>query len=249
MAFSKNRSNASLILQERNVGPAKNFIDLITAPKTKYIAYLEGDDYWTDPYKLQKQVDYLEANPDCSFCFTDCLVERKKTLKEIHPNINKKTKFDGIDFADQPGSMAQTCTWLVRRECFQNLPNWVKSSYTADWCMQIHFSKYGKGGYIPANTAVYRIHDKGVWSKLNPYEGWRKNLKFYETVLERFHKRSERKRIKKRISSLLLEALEFANVQANKKEITYWLSMKLKKFSLFPIPQTLHSFRLLTLLK
>ena len=123
LAFSKNKPNTSLILQERNVGPGKNFIDLISTPKTKYIAYLEGDDFWSNPFKLQKQVDYLEANPDCSFCFTDCQVERKKTLQEIHPKISNKTKFDGIHFADQSGSIAQTCTWLVRRECIQNLPD------------------------------------------------------------------------------------------------------------------------------
>ena len=50
------------------MGPGQNFRDLISKPNSKYIAYIEGDDYWTDPYKLQKQVDYLEANPECSVC-------------------------------------------------------------------------------------------------------------------------------------------------------------------------------------
>ncbi|MEK9772076.1 MAG: hypothetical protein VW576_00795, partial [Opitutae bacterium] len=131
----------------------------------------------------------------------------------------------------------------------QDLPDWVLNSYTLDWCLQIFLANQGPAIYIPQTTAVYRIHDQGVWSKLDAFEGWRKNLKFYETVIDKFHKRNERKRIKKRIYSLLFDALEFANIQAKKDEIRFWLSLKLKRFSFFPILQTLHSFRLLAFLK
>jgi glycosyltransferase involved in cell wall biosynthesis len=243
--FARKESNTTLFLQSKNVGPAKNFIDLISRPKTKYISYLEGDDYWTDPYKLQKQVDYLDANPDCSFCFTDCQVDRKKTLQEIHPNIKEKRKFVDIDFADQPGSVAQTCTWLVRRECIQNLPNWVTNSYTADWCMQLHFTNFGKGGYLPENTANYRIHENGVWSKLDSYEGWRKNLEFYKTAKNKLKKQSSRKRLKKRIRNTIIDALELANIQANETEIRNWLPQKFITCPFMSMKQTLHSIRLL----
>ena len=206
---------------------------------------MEGDDYWTDLYKLQKQIDYLETNPECSFCFTDCQVERNKTLQELHPNFKIKNQFKGIDFADQTGSIAQACTWLVKKECIQNLPKWVTNSYTGDWCMQVHFSKFGKGGYIPENTAVYRIHAQGIWSKLSPFEGWRKNLEFYKAAIKQFKEQSSRNRLKIRIKKTILEALELANIQANKKEIQKWLFQKLISCPLRAIPQTLHSFRLL----
>ena len=224
-----------------------NLLHSLSLARGKFIAICDGDDFWTDPYKLQKQADYLEENPDCSFCFTDCQIKRKNNLQEIHPNINKKIKFDGIDFADQPGSIAQTCTWLVRREYILNLPNWVKSSYTGDWCMQVHFSKYGKGGYIPEKTAVYRIHDKGVWSKLSPFEGWRKNFEFYKAAIKQFNEKSSRNRLEKRIRNTIIDALELANIHANKSEIRHWLKIKISKFPFTSISQSLHSLKLLSI--
>ena len=62
-----------LILQKENVGPARNFVDLISFKTSSYIAYIEGDDYWTDSLKLQKQVDFLEKNIDYSICFHNTL--------------------------------------------------------------------------------------------------------------------------------------------------------------------------------
>ena len=60
-----------LILQKKNVGPGDNYIALMSAAQGKYIAYLEGDDYWSDPNKLQRQIDFLESNPDYGMACTD----------------------------------------------------------------------------------------------------------------------------------------------------------------------------------
>ena len=76
-----------LILQEKNTGPTQNFMDLITYPSSKYIAYFEGDDYWTDPLKLQKQVDFLEANEDYSICFHEAMVLYEDGKEILYNNI------------------------------------------------------------------------------------------------------------------------------------------------------------------
>lgn len=59
----QNPSRIRLLLQEKNVGLHQNFIDLFTSPAGKYVAFLDGDDTWADELRLQKQVDFLEANP------------------------------------------------------------------------------------------------------------------------------------------------------------------------------------------
>ena len=71
-----------LIFQKRNIGPARNWIDLLSKPQGKYIAYFEGDDYWIDENKLQKQVDFLENNISYSSIF--------HSVKVLHAHDNDK---------------------------------------------------------------------------------------------------------------------------------------------------------------
>ena len=248
--FANKVPKTRLILQDKNVGPARNFMDLIFKPKTKYIAYLEGDDYWVNCNKLQNQVDILEEHPNSSFCFTDVAVKEDLNKSFIHPNLKGgKRILTSLDLADQSGSIAQSSTLVIRRKYLNNLPSWVINSYTLDWCLQVFLAHNNQAIYLPKTTAFYQIHDRGSWSKLDEFDAWRKNLKFYETVIAKFYKKSERKRIKKRISNLIIDALEFANVQANKKEICFWLTIKLKKFLFVRNLQSIHSFRLLVLFR
>ena len=80
-----------LHLRKRNIGMMANFIDTLSACKGKYIAVCEGDDYWIDPLKLQRQVDYIDNHPGCNLVFTNLKVFRQDENK-FYPNWSNLTK-------------------------------------------------------------------------------------------------------------------------------------------------------------
>lgn len=146
-----------LILQKKNVGPAKNWNDLITAPKSKYIAYFEGDDYWIDPLKLQKQIDFLEANPEYGMCYT-----RAKTFEQ---NKNKFSNLIGNRYIDFEHSLianpvvALTTTFIkdlyykYEEEIQPTQHHWKMGDYP----MWLWFAYNSKIKYFEDVTGVYRV--------------------------------------------------------------------------------------------
>ncbi|MGY5846897.1 glycosyltransferase family 2 protein [Salegentibacter sp. HM20] len=133
---------------------------LFPAATGKYIAYCEGDDYWTDPLKLQKQVDFMEMNKNIIACGTNYNVLRGKELNEIN-KYSKQQLFDHYDiiFNNRIG----TLTALVRNN-FQ-IPNYLESSFFGDLSLLLYLTKNkGEIAVLPINTAVLRVHELGIYS-------------------------------------------------------------------------------------
>lgn len=141
-----------LIFQEKNVGAAQNYIDLLHFPTSKYIAYLEGDDYWTEPLKLQMQVDFLEKNEDYS-------------LTTHHREVLRENKFTFIKA--KFGYVFYQC-FVYRSFEIDNLylETLNKIKY-GDSFQYYKLLSLGKCKILDFNGAVYRIHDKGIHSSLN----------------------------------------------------------------------------------
>jgi glycosyltransferase involved in cell wall biosynthesis len=148
-----------LILQEQNVGPAKNWLDLITLPKSKYIAYFEGDDYWTNPSKLKKQVDFLEKNPDYTLCFHDALIlwdDKSRPPKFFCSNDQKDTSSieDLIERWFTPSS-----SMVFRKNAIMPLPEWFSNIYNGDLALQLLLADKGKIKYLNEVMCVYRKNE------------------------------------------------------------------------------------------
>lgn len=131
----------------------------------KYIAMCEGDDYWTDPYKLQKQVDFLESHPDyvmCSHLF-DVYNERNKQLQK-----NDESSFTGksydLDTLINGEWYFQPLTVLFRFDAYDR-EHFASYGLSMDVILYYELLRRGGKGYcLPDVMAVYRIHDGGVWS-------------------------------------------------------------------------------------
>jgi len=151
-------------LREKNLGMQENGIQTRAACHGQYIALLEGDDYWTDPLKLQKQVEFLEAHPECSTVFTAAKTLHGCELKDWDPPSVIREIYTLDDILERNFICTPT---VMYRSCIKgDLPGWFKQMQIGDWPLYILNAMQGDIGYLHEPTAVYRVHRHGAWSGL-----------------------------------------------------------------------------------
>lgn len=128
--------------------------------KGKYLSLCEGDDYWVDPLKLQKQVDFLESHPDYGMCYTDCDLQNDKTGETRHSILNTQplheARFQRLDEFIVGREYVAPPSWMFRRDLYLSCTNFINSvDGTFVWFS--YFLAKSKVHYIPDVTAVYRV--------------------------------------------------------------------------------------------
>lgn len=136
-----------------------------TRAQGRYVAICEGDDYWIDPYKLQKQVDYMQSNPNCSLCFhaADIIKEGKGKIGEIKP-YEKDCISPTEDIILGDGGFMATNSIIYRKDAMDNPPEFYFDAPVGDYPLQIITSTKTYAYYINEIMSVYRTGVKGSWS-------------------------------------------------------------------------------------
>ena len=131
--------------------------------KGKYIALCEGDDFWNDPYKLQKQFDEMEKHPEIDECAHSAYVLRGSNIVSKIAPANVKTVLDTERVILGDGAFFATNSLFFRTSMYEKIPEFYRF-YGIDYTLQIWGSLRGGVLYLPDYMSTYRIAVKGSWS-------------------------------------------------------------------------------------
>lgn len=169
--YKKNYPNLIVdVSPEKNRGVIENWKYVHIQAKGELIAFCEGDDYWTNPLKLQKQVEYMLSNPDCGLCITDFRYQNDLDKKHIsEPAFASGSTFKPTSFIEhlKNAGYIGPMTWMYRRELFvNNIKDYVGIT---DGTLALALDMFwgAEVAYIPEVTAVYRIHSGSAANQVN----------------------------------------------------------------------------------
>ncbi|MBQ6723187.1 MAG: glycosyltransferase [Paludibacteraceae bacterium] len=162
---------------ELNMGLIANHCWSVKQAKGKYIAYCDGDDYWIDEYKLQRQMDYMEAHPECSLCYHNVILEFGNNRSLFLP-VAKRS--GAIELAEIVGRWAiPTSAVVYRRELIIGKEDEVINYPNEDYAVEIYMRSKGEYYYDATSIgAVYRRHAASVTAGMNANE-----IKMYEDII------------------------------------------------------------------
>jgi glycosyltransferase involved in cell wall biosynthesis len=157
------------------------------AAQGKYLALCEGDDYWTDPYKLEKQIRFLENHPTYVGCFHN--------TEERFENDDNKASFLYCDDSNAKdysfGELSlnnpiPTCSVVFRNKLFADFPKWYRTLKMGDWPLHLLNAQFGNYWYMPKVMGVHRLHSEGIWMSQHTEKMKQYTIEAYDIMIDGF---------------------------------------------------------------
>lgn len=162
-----------------------NLFNVLHACRGRYIAFLDGDDYWIDSEKLQKQVDFMEAHEGCSLIFHNAYLVRGEIPTVCEETYLPAGFASGRDMKQLLVEMnyVQTSSVMFRNKIPQEFPRIFYTCMFGDWPLHVYNLNFGYPEYMHEVMSVYRI-GTGIWSRKRRSEQMTAILEFYDQVTE-----------------------------------------------------------------
>jgi glycosyltransferase involved in cell wall biosynthesis len=139
-----------------------NLVNNLRQAQGQYVAWLDGDDYWTSADKLQRQVDYLDAHPECALCFHAVTNQDDEGQNSLSLPPEKRERYTLDDLL--LGNFIAACSVVYRNGLFDDFPDWYFQAPMGDWPLHVLNAQHGDLAYIDQVMAVHRVHGGSIWS-------------------------------------------------------------------------------------
>lgn len=177
------------VLRESNLGAGRNWVDLISRATSPYIAFCDGDDYWHDPQKLQKQFDYMEKNLNLRACFHDTLISietedgtwfqssdynNTEDGRLLWPSGNKRFRAKSTYRIENfvPFGFVHTSSMFIRWNYDIHFPDWFFDKGMSDYPLWVLQIGSGRFGFLPECLSTHRRTSSGAYQFDSKTEFW-----------------------------------------------------------------------------
>ena len=160
--FKEQDGRIRLLMNQTNEGGPRTLQKVIESSDSKYLAFLDGDDYYTDTYKLQKQVEFLEAHPEYAACFHNVInvYEDSSQRPSLFLPLDFPAFHDCVSIISEDWFLPIHSVVLRREYIF--FPKWYEKVMNDDYVVNLSVAMHGPYHYMPDVMAVYRHHKRNI---------------------------------------------------------------------------------------
>ncbi|MBC8034204.1 MAG: glycosyltransferase [Chitinophagaceae bacterium] len=205
------RPAVNIYSNEKNLGVTRNYEKAFLLCKGEYIFVLEGDDYWIDPFKVKKQIEFMDQHPFCSMCGHPYYMQQDELSIFTPPALAGNEDYNFFDCKDlilDPSLVDNFSVGCYRRAVLQMIAPETYNTISYDWMINISVAQFGWIGRINSPMSVYRISRQGVWSGIpmkERLEGSIDRIAEYDHILEKrysFYFQKTQQKVKEQLEAL-----------------------------------------------